>query len=85
MRLFNKNKIVMYSDQLWTDCQKAESFFVQHNIDIKIKDIIEPSVQEEMKKKFNRVMTPTIIIHGETIIGFEVNLEKIKALLEIDK
>lgn len=30
-------------------------------------------------------MTPTIIIHGETIIGFEVNLEKIKALLEIDK
>lgn len=81
-KLFKKNKIVMYSDALWTDCQKAKSFFENHNIDVTIKDIANPKIQDEMKKKYNRVMTPTIIINGETIIGFEQNMDKIKDLLK---
>ena len=84
MTIFNKNKVVMYSDSLWTDCQNAKSFFADHNIKIKVKDISEVSVQNEMKKKFNRVMTPTIVINGDTIIGFEENLPKIKKLLGLD-
>ncbi|WP_427339447.1 glutaredoxin family protein [Caloranaerobacter sp. DY30410] len=65
------------------DCQKAKSFFATHNIKVKIKSIEDPQVQEEMKKKFNRIMTPTILINGKTIIGFEDNKELIKKLLKI--
>lgn len=80
-KLFNKNKIIMYSDNLWPDCQDAKSFFAERNIDIIIKDIADPKIQNEMKKKFNRVMTPTIVIKGETIVGFEQNIDKIKKLV----
>jgi glutaredoxin len=48
---------------------------------VKIKNIEDEQVQREMQKKFNRIMTPTIIINGEAIIGFEQNIEKIKQLL----
>ncbi|WP_082394813.1 glutaredoxin family protein [Caloranaerobacter sp. TR13] len=65
------------------DCQKAKSFFASHNIEVKIKNIEDPQVQKEMKKKFNRIMTPTILINGKTIIGFEDNKELIKKLLKI--
>lgn len=80
-KLFGKKEIIIYSDPLWTDCQKAESFFADHGIPVKIKNIEDEQVQREMQKKFNRIMTPTIIINGEAIIGFEQNIEKIKQLL----
>ena len=83
-KLFNKNKIIMYSDSLWTDCQKAKSFFAERNIDIIVKDIADPKIRDEMNKKYNRIMTPTIIIKGETIVGFEQNVDKIKKLLYWD-
>jgi glutaredoxin len=63
------------------DCQKAKSFFAEHNIDITIKDISNSEIINEMKKKYNRVMTPTIVISGETFIGFEQNIDKIKKIL----
>jgi hypothetical protein len=34
-----------------------------------------------MNKKYNRVMTPTIVINGETFIGFEQNIDIIKKLV----
>lgn len=84
-KVFKKHSITMYSDPLWTDCQEAKSFFADHNIHIKVKDIANPDVQNEMKKKFNRIMTPTIIIDRKVIIGFSENLEKIKQLLKINE
>ncbi|MTI48526.1 MAG: hypothetical protein FH761_11830 [Firmicutes bacterium] len=51
---------------------------------MKIKDIEDEKVRNEMIKKFNRVMTPTIVINRKKYIGFEENLESIKKELNIE-
>jgi glutaredoxin len=48
-----------------------------------VKDIKNYDVKEEMKKKFNRVMVPVIIIKGKVFIGFEDNKDDIKSILQI--
>ena len=77
LSVFDKD-IIMYSDAMWLDCQMAKSFFAQNGINIKVKDIVNEDVREEMKKRFNRVMTPVIIIKGKTFIGFDENKTEIK-------
>lgn len=75
--------IEMYSDSLWTDCQAAKSFFAESSINIKLKNIESEEVREEMKKRFNRVMVPVIIIKGKVFIGFDDNKDEIKKILRI--
>ena len=36
-----------------------------------------------MKKRFNRVMVPAIIIKGKVFIGFDDNKDEIKKILRI--
>jgi glutaredoxin len=59
----------------------AKSFFEENKINVKIKDIANEDIREEMKNKFNRVMVPVIIIKNMVFIGFEDNEQKIKAIL----
>lgn len=59
----------------------AKSFFEENKINVKIKDIANEDISEEMKNKFNRVMVPVIIIKNMVFIGFEDNKQKIKTIL----
>jgi len=63
------------------DCQEAKSFFAKGGIDVKVKDIENEEIREEMKKKFNRVMVPVIIIRGKVFIGFNDNKVEIQKIL----
>lgn len=89
MFLFNKLKNILnqnnviYSSALCSDCQLAESFFKEHNIEIDIKKIEEPRYRKELEEKYGRVLVPTIILGREKYIGFETNQEKIKKKLNI--
>ena len=80
---FLRGDIVMYSDSFWSDCQEAKSFFVEHGLGVKIKNIEDEKVKQEMKRKYNRVMVPTILIKDKIFIGFHDNKEEIKLLLNI--
>ncbi len=87
MNLINKlkglitHKDVIYSSAICSDCQLAEEFFQENNIDIDIKKIEEPQYRKELKEKHGRVLVPTIILDNEKFIGFEANQEKIKKKL----
>lgn len=89
MYLFNKMKELMnrnsviYSSELCSDCQLAESFFTKNNIDIEIKKIENPEYQKELETKYGKVLVPTIIIGGEKFIGFKENQERIKKKLNL--
>ena len=77
---FDKD-IIMYSNYMWTDCQNAKSFFAENGLNLKVKDISNEDIREEMKGKFNRVMVPVIIIKGNVFIGFDDNKDEIKKLI----
>lgn len=72
---------IIYSSAICSDCQLAEAFFKKNNIDITVKKIEEPEYQEELERKYGRVLVPTIILDDEKFIGFEANQEEIKKKL----
>ena len=61
----------------------AKSFFAENEINIKVKDILNEVIREEMKERFNRVMVPVIIIKDKVFIGFDDNKDEIKKMLKI--
>lgn len=89
MNLINKlkglitHKDVIYSSAICSDCQLAEKFFQENNIEIDIKKIEEPQYRKELEEKHGKVLVPTIILGNEKFIGFEANQEKIKKKLGV--
>lgn len=71
------HKNIIYSSSICSDCQMAEEFFKENDIDIEIKQIENPEYRKELKEKQGRVLVPTIILGNEKFIGFEQNQEKI--------
>ncbi|MFW6306463.1 MAG: glutaredoxin family protein [Bacillota bacterium] len=77
------NKKVIYSSEICSDCQKAERFFSENNIDIEIKKIENQQYREELKEKYGKVLVPTIILGNNKFIGFEDNFDEIKSKLKL--
>ena len=79
-----KNKQVVYSSEMCSDCQKAESFFEKYDIDVEIKRIEDPENRQELKNKYGKVLVPTIILGNNKFIGFENNQNEIKNKLGLE-
>ena len=48
---------------------------------LKVKDIANKDIREEMQEKFNRIMVPVIIIKGKVFIGFDDKKNEIKKMI----
>lgn len=80
-RIYGKNE--MYSSEICSDCQLAEKYFKDRNIDILVKKIENDKYRQELKEKHGKVLVPTIIIKGKKFIGFEQNKDEIERTLRI--
>lgn len=64
------------------DCEAAKRFFSEQNIDFEDKNVEDYWNREELVQKYGQLLTPTIIIDNEKILGFGINREKIVKLLK---
>ena len=61
----------------------AKSFFAQYQIPYQERDVTQDEkFMEELKDLAGRFITPTLVIDGEIVIGFGMNLPKIRGLLK---
>lgn len=66
------------------DCQHAKEFFRQHNIPYTDYNMAtDQTARKRLEKLIGRVATPTIVVDGEIIIGFEDNKDHLMKLLGI--
>ncbi len=80
--IFNR-KNTIYTSKTCNDCQKAEKFFSENDVDIEIKRIEEEKNRNELEKRSGKVLVPTIFINGNKYIGFEMNREKIEKEMDL--
>jgi glutaredoxin len=64
------------------DCEAAKRFFSEQKIDFEVKNVEDYWNREELVQKYGQLLTPTIIIDNEKILGFGINIEKILKLLK---
>ena len=64
------------------DCEAAKRFFSEQNIDFEDKNVEDYWNREELVQKYGQLLTPSIIIDNEKILGFGINREKIVKLLK---
>jgi glutaredoxin-like YruB-family protein len=77
------NDVTLYTQPECPPCQITKMFLKEYNVSYKEKDIkADPSAFQELTKKHGSYSTPTVVINGEVIIGFE--LEKMKQALSIN-
>ncbi|MFP4660777.1 MAG: glutaredoxin family protein [Halanaerobiales bacterium] len=84
LRKREKSDFVLYSSEVCSDCQLAEDFFKDNNIEIEIKKIEDPEIRKELKEKYDKVLVPTIILGKEKYIGFEQNKKEIMKRLNMN-
>ncbi len=72
-------KVIVYGAPWCPWCMKAKAFLEEKKIDFEWKDVQEPGIAEEARRKSNQEGIPVIDIDGKIIIGFDV--EKVKSLL----
>ncbi len=65
------------------DCEAAKRFFSEQNIDFEDKNVEDYWNREELVQKYGQLLTPTIIIDNQKILGFGINREKIVKLLKL--
>ncbi len=64
--------VVLYTQPNCPPCEFAKNYFKEKNIDVTIKNVKEDQTAlQELTKKYKSYSTPTIVIDGEVIIGFE--------------
>lgn len=65
------NKITLYTQPGCPPCEFTKNFFNDQNISYELKDIKKDSSARDELIKLGSFSTPTIVINGEVIIGFE--------------
>ena len=65
------------------DCEAAKRFFSEQKIEFEDKNVEDYWNREELVQKYKQLLTPTIIIDDEKILGFGINREKIIKLLKL--
>jgi len=65
------------------DCEAAKRFFSEQKIEFEDKNVEDYWNREELVQKYGQLLTPTIIIDDEKILGFGINREKIVKLLKL--
>ncbi|WP_028393021.1 glutaredoxin domain-containing protein [Bacillus cihuensis] len=76
------NQVTLYTQPDCPPCKIVKMFFNEYHISYQEKDIkADSAAMKELTKKYGSYSTPTVIINGETIIGFEI--EKMKRALSI--
>ncbi|MGX2959085.1 glutaredoxin domain-containing protein [Peribacillus sp. JNUCC 23] len=77
------NKVTLFTQPDCPPCKIVKMFFNEYNISFQEKDIKADIVaMKELTKKYGSYSTPTVIINGEVIIGFEI--KKMKEALSIN-
>ena len=75
--------VTLYTQPDCPPCQIMKLFFNDNNISYKEKNIkTDKTALQELTKKYGSYSTPTVVIDGKAIIGFE--LEQIKKELQLD-
>ena len=64
------------------DCEAAKRFFSEQKIEFEDKNVENYWNREELVQKYGQMLTPTIIVDSEKILGFGINREKIVKLLK---
>jgi len=75
--------VTLYTQPDCPPCQIMKLFFNDNNISYKERNIkTDKTALQELTKKYGSYSTPTVVIDGKAIIGFE--LEEIKKELQLD-
>ena len=71
-------KIIMYSLPTCHHCIEAKAWFEENNIEYEDINVEADEKAKEMKEKTGSLATPTFIINGKVVIGFDrENIEKL--------
>ncbi|MEK3989384.1 MULTISPECIES: glutaredoxin family protein [Robertmurraya] len=65
------NKVTLYTQPGCPPCEFTKNFFNEQNISYELKDIKKDSSARDELIKLGSYSTPTIVINGDVIIGFE--------------
>jgi glutaredoxin len=65
------NKVTLYTQPGCPPCEFTKNFFNEHQISYELKDIKKDSSARDELIKLGSFSTPTMVINGEVIIGFE--------------
>ncbi|MCM3600372.1 thioredoxin family protein [Robertmurraya korlensis] len=65
------NKVTLYTQPGCPPCEFTKNFFTDQNISYEVKDIKKDSSARDELIKLGSYSTPTIVINGDVIIGFE--------------
>ncbi|WP_400246973.1 glutaredoxin family protein [Niallia sp. JL1B1071] len=76
------HQITLYTQPDCPPCEYSKLFLKEHGFDFEIKDIQKDSrAKTELIKKYQSFSTPTFVIDGTVIYGFD--LEKLKIALNL--
>ena len=76
------HQITLYTQPDCPPCEYSKLFLKEHGFDYEIKDIQRDSrAKKELIKKYQSFSTPTCVIDGNVIYGFD--LEKLKLALNL--
>jgi glutaredoxin len=60
----------------------VKRFFAEHNIPFTEKDVTtDPQYMDELQRLVGRFVTPTLVIDGEILLGFGMNMGRVRELL----
>lgn len=75
--------VTLYTQPDCPPCQIMKMFFKEYDISYQEKNIKkDKTALHELTKKYGSYSTPTVVIDGKAIIGFEI--EKIKQELNLE-
>jgi glutaredoxin len=83
-KLFGRREkeITIYTQPTWADCHAAKRFLAEHDIPFTEKDVTtDHQYMDELKSLVGRFITPTLVIDGETLLGFGTNIGRVRELL----
>jgi glutaredoxin len=77
-----EKKITIYTQPTWADCHAAKRFFAEHDIPFTERDVTtKPRYMEELEGLVGRFVTPALVIDGEILLGFGMNMGRVRELL----
>ena len=66
------NEVIMYTTKTCPACQQVKEYLSRKGIDYKDFDVAaDAEARQEMSQKTGSMAVPTLIINGETVIGFD--------------
>lgn len=84
-KLFGRDKreaIILYTQPTCADCHAAKSFLTERGVSYTDRDMTaDPAAESDLRKILDgRLMTPTLVVGKEILIGFARNRARLEEL-----